>query len=417
MSRGAACLIAVLALLAAGCGGKSTLFGQHTAPQQVQLPAPPPPSTPATSTGGHPAPAVTAASLGFPLVATKNTTRVAGASAVENAAAVALAVYPSGAPGTHPTAVTIAPQDDWQAALASASLMGAPDRAPILLSGPGALPHATAVALSQLAPTGDKSHGGAQVFAVGDVPAPHGLRTETVSGGDPFSLAAAIDAFEAKARGRASVNVLIASARNPAYAMPAAGYSAESGEPVLFVDPGDIPAATQTALATHHHAHIYVLGPPNVVSDSVLSQLAHYGRVRRIDGPDPSANSVAFASYRDPVCPSGQPCVHIPHSFGWAIRSPGHAYVLINGRDPLEAAAAAPLSSSGGYGPQLIVDDPNTLPKPVLDYFLNYATPGYAQEGPTAAVYNHGWLIGSASAISPAVQSQVDSLLEVVPQR
>ena len=53
----------------------------------------------------------------------------------------------------------------------------------------------------------------------------------------------------------------------------------------------------------------------------------------------------------------------------------------------------------------------------MLNYFLNYATPGYTQEGPTAAVYNHGWVIGDTSAISVPVQAQMDTLLEVVPQK
>ena len=62
------------------------------------------------------------------------------------------------------------------------------------------------------------------------------------------------------------------------------------------------------------------------------------------------------------------------------------------------------------------MDDPNKLPKPVLDFFLNYATPGFSQYGPTAAVYNHGWVIGDEKAISIPVQAELDSLLEVVPQ-
>jgi hypothetical protein len=53
----------------------------------------------------------------------------------------------------------------------------------------------------------------------------------------------------------------------------------------------------------------------------------------------------------------------------------------------------------------------------VLNYFLNYATPGYTQEGPTAAVYNHGWVIGDQGAISVPVQAEMDSLLEAIPQR
>ena len=47
----------------------------------------------------------------------------------------------------------------------------------------------------------------------------------------------------------------------------------------------------------------------------------------------------------------------------------------------------------------------------MLNFFLNYATPGYTQEGPTAAVYNHGWVIGDERAILVPVQAQMDNLL------
>jgi hypothetical protein len=198
--------------------------------------------------------------------------------------------------------------------------------------------------------------------------------------------------------------------------MPAAGWAAESGNPVLFVNQSSVPAATRKALLTHRHPHIYVLGPPSVISDGVLSALQKYGTVKRVGAADPASNSVAFAEYRDPGCAFGQPCAHVPGSFGWAIRSPGHGYVMLNASRPLDAAAAAPLSGTGDFGPQLLVENPATLPHPVLEFFLNYATPGYTQEGPTAAVYNHGWMIGDPSAISTGVQAEIDSLLQAVPQ-
>jgi hypothetical protein len=198
--------------------------------------------------------------------------------------------------------------------------------------------------------------------------------------------------------------------------MPAAGWAAESGDPVLFVGASGIPAPTRQALLAHQRPHIYVLGPPSVISAATLGQLRKYGTVKRVSGPDPAANSVAFAVYRDPACAYGQPCAHVPGSFGWAIRSPGHGYVLLNANRPLDAAAAAPLSGSGDYGPQLVVSDASTLPKPVLSFFLDFATPGFTQEGPTAAVYNHGWVIGDQSAVSVPVQAEMDNLLEAVPQ-
>jgi hypothetical protein len=354
--------------------------------------------------------------LGFPAIATKNTTRVAGGDPVADAAGVALAVYPSSGPGTHPGAVTLAPTDDWQAAIASAVLMAAPIRAPILLSA-SSVPSATTDALSELAPNGSGAAGGAQVIRIGDAAAPSSLRAATISGKDPYSLAAGIDRFQSAARGSTSGNVVIASGDDPAYAMPAAGWAAESGEPILFVTRSGIPEPTRQALLSHQSPHIYVLAPPSVISDVVLAQLRKYGTVKRIGANDPSANSVAFATYRDPPCAFGQPCAHVPGSFGWAMRSPGHGYVLVNSHRPLDAAAAAPLSSSGDYGPQLVVNDATTLPQPVLNFFLNYATPGYTAEGPTAAVYNHGWVIGDQTAISVPVQAEMDNLLEAVPQK
>jgi hypothetical protein len=372
--------------------------------------------SPSTVTIGIPSRVPQAAQkLGFPSVATKNTTRVAGADPAADAAGVALAVYPSAAPGTHPTAVVLAPTSDWQASIAASVLMAPPIRAPILLSGTS-MPTATADALAELAPTGSGAVGGAQVIRVGPVAAPTGLRSAQIKGTDPYALAAGIDRFVSAVQGKTSSDVVIASAQNAAYAMPAAGWAAESGDPVLFVSSSSVPAATRQALLAHQKPHIYVLGPPSIIGDSVLHELSKYGAVKRVGANDPAANSVAFAEYRDPACAYGQPCAHVPGSFGWAIRSPGHGYVLINAKRPLDAAAAAALSGSGDYGPQLLVDDPTTLPHSVLDFFLNFATPGYTQEGPTAAVYNHGWVIGDQTAISVPVQAEMDNLLEVVPQ-
>src|ERR1700761_2523485 len=90
-----ALLVAACALIT-GCGGKATELIVRTT----------------TSAAG--APESVTAGVGFPVLATKNTTRVSGSDSTANAAGVALAVYPSTVAGTHPTAVTIAPTDSWQ---------------------------------------------------------------------------------------------------------------------------------------------------------------------------------------------------------------------------------------------------------------------------------------------------------------
>jgi hypothetical protein len=391
-------LLAASALLAVGCGTKTKL---------VHAPA----VTIETSSVHAPA------QIGYPLIATKNTTRVDGPDPIADAAAVALAVYPSSGPQSNPPAVTLAPTGDWQAALASSVLMAAPIHAPILLSGPNGLPAVTGRALTALAPTGSGAANGAKVIRVGPVPHLIGLRTVAIGGSDPYTLAAAIDRFASAAAGSPSPDVMVASGDDPQYAMPTAGLAAESGDPILFVNSSGIPAPTKQALLSHQKPHIYVIGPPSVIPDSVLHQLRKYGTVKRVAGSDPAANSVAFAKYRDPACVTGQPCAHVPGSFGWAIESPGHGYTLINASRPLDAVAAAPLSASGSFGPELLVTDPTKLPSAVFNYLLAYATPGYTAEGPTAAVYNHGWMIGDETAISLPVQSEVDTLLEAVPQK
>ena len=52
-------------------------------------------------------------------------------------------MYPSAVPGTHPSAVALAPTNDWQAAIAASVLMAPPIKAPLLLSGPSSMPSVT----------------------------------------------------------------------------------------------------------------------------------------------------------------------------------------------------------------------------------------------------------------------------------
>lgn len=341
--------------------------------------------------------------LGFPAFATKNTTRVGGADPIANAAAVARAVYPGGGAGgtaSHPRVVVLADQRMWQAGLAAAVLMSHPLRAPLLLSDGDELPAASAEALAQLAPTGASELGGAQVVRIGDAPAPGGYRSTSLAGADPSALAAAIDRLQSAAVGRASRAVVIASADDPGYAMPAAGWAAKTGNPLLFVRRTTIPGPTFAALQAHRRPRIYLLAPPHVVGPSVERVLRGIGTVTRIAAADPVRSAIAFARLRDGLD-------------GWAIDDPGHGLVFANAGRTLDAAAAAPLSATGTYGPLLLIEQADTLSLDVGQYLLDIQ-PGYTRD-PSRGVYNRAWLIGDESAISLPVQSRIDSLLEIAP--
>ena len=72
--------------------------------------------------------------LGFPAVATKNTTRIGGEDPPADAAGAASAVYPGVTRGSRPRAVTLVDSGDWRAGIAAAVLAAPPLRAPILLT-------------------------------------------------------------------------------------------------------------------------------------------------------------------------------------------------------------------------------------------------------------------------------------------
>jgi hypothetical protein len=387
--RTSACVLG-LSLALAGCGGG----GGSPPPSRT-----PPPATPAPSVTGS-APQAEA-SLGFPVLATKNTTRVAGADPVADAAGVAQAVFPARTPESHPQAVVLAGRDDWQAAISAAQLMSRPLRAPLLLADGGALPTASAAALDALQPTGAKALRGAQLIRVGTSADPAGRLARDVTGAGPAALAAAVDRLHARLTGGYSDAVMIASSERPGYAMPAAGWAAKSGDPVLWTGRDALPAATRAALRAHKRPDVYVLGPRSAVSAAVVKALRPLsGGVERIAGKDPVTSAIAFARYSD-------------GRFGWNVTDPGHGLVVASTGRPLDAAAGAALSASGTYGPLLLVTDAAGLPVPLQDYLLDIQ-PGYDPD-PVRGVYNHGWLLGDESAISAAVQARIDTLLEIQP--
>jgi hypothetical protein len=385
-------LVAIVFIVAAILGGS----GGSQSPSSSAGPAP----TPAQSgNDSGTAAAQTAEQLGYPTFATGNTTRVGGSDPASNSAGVALAVFPSTTPAQRPAAVTLVGEDDWQGALAASVLMAAPVRAPILISSPDGLPDPTSEALDALDPQGDKSTAGATAFAIGDVATPDGGRVTQIKTGEAAATAAAIAKLRDRLFGSAPDHVVIAPAGAPDFAMPAAAWAARSGDPVLYASGGKLPKATAAALKRHTNVPVYILGPSSAIPSSVVREVAKIDAgVHRVSGEDPVANAIAFARYAD-------------GNFGWNINDPGHGFVLARDDSPLDAAAAAPLSASGTWGPLLLTDGAATLPKELREYFLD-VKPGYTTN-PTRAFYNHVWVIGDQEAIDVNQQAEVNDLAEL----
>jgi putative cell wall binding repeat protein len=362
-----------------------------------------PPGAAAPVTGGEPAieePADQAASeLGYPAFATSNTTRVGGADSASNAAAVALATYPSTADELRPAAVTLVGEDDWPAAIAASVLMADPVGAPALVSSPDGLPEPSTNALTALNPQGSKSTRGTSVFAIGNVDMGGAEKVTRVKSEDPAATAAAIARLRDKVFGKPPEHIVVAPTQSPGFAMPAAAWAARSGDPVLFAGRDALPKPTAAALKRHPDVPVYVIGPSSSISSDVVRRIAEIGsKVRRVSGEDPVANAIAFARYDD-------------GGFGWNINDPGHGFVVARADSPFDAVAAAPLSASGTWGPLLLTDSADTLPDALRGYLLD-VKPGYTTD-PTRAFYNHVWMIGDQEAIDVNQQAEIDNLAEL----
>jgi len=389
----------VLAVFAGGGGSKKNGVGAAPTPSTTPSQAAGTSPTGAPSEGGSEETGAGLEELGYPAFATSNTTRIGGPDPVTNAAATALAVFPSTNAKQRPVAVALVGKEDWAGAIAAGVLMAEPIKAPLLYGEPEDVPDATGEALEALQPQGGAASDGDAVLAIGDVEVPSGMSAAKVEAGDAASEAAGIARLRDRLAGSPPQAVVLASSSEPAYAAPAAAYAARSGDPVLFTEADTLPQATAAALRREEGVPVYALGPGSAISGKVMGEVAELGsHVTRISGADPVATAIAFARY-------GQ------GKFGWHVSDPGHGFVLARADAPLEAAAAAPLSASGTWGPLLLTDSADTLPSELRGYFLD-VKPGYTTD-PTRAFYNHVWIVGDTGQISVEQQAEVNEVAEL----
>jgi hypothetical protein len=366
-----------------------------------------------TAAAGTVAKLTPVAAQGAVSVATRNTTRLGGADAASNAAAVARAVYPGLTPTTRPQAVVLVDQHQWLPALAASVLSGAPAGAPILFAEGDTLPTVSRQTLEAMRPLGAPSLGGVQVIRIGtSAPVPDGYLTRTLSASDePAAAAAAVQRLAVALAGGSAPRqaIVLAAGASRALAMPAAGLAAESGAPILFVTAVGVPAATVSALSRLHRPSMYVIDPA-AVGPSTLAKLRHLGPVTSIAAGHASAtdavqNAIEVARFTD-------------GNFGWGVKEPGHGLVFANAAHPFDAPASALLSATGDYGPMLLLASSTGVP-PALAGYLSDIQPAYTtapEFRPVRGVYNHGWLIGDERSISAPTQAEIDSMLEISPR-
>ncbi len=332
---------------------------------------------------------------------TRNTARLGGADPATNAAAVASAAHPGLVPAGRPQAAVIVSKFEFPLALAASVLAGTSVGAPILYSEPGSVPSQSAQALQAIRPTGSSSLAGAQLIQIGSAAVPKGYVVRPLPATEVFAGAVEIARLAESLEGATPRHVLIVNAEGaPAFAMPAAGLAAESGAPILLVTSAGIPAPTRTELAALGHPTIYAIGPTSAIGEKVLTELEHFGTVKRIAGATAAENAVAVARFGE-------------GTFGWSIHEAGHGFVFASAAEPLDAPAAAALSATGDYAPLLLLESASLIPPPLAHYLEDIQAAYSPQVSPVRAIYNHGWIIGGEHAVSATTQAEIDAALEV----
>src|SRR5437763_6561276 len=259
------------ALVAAGCGGGNS---------------------------GHKAPA--AKREGQP-DAGRNVVRIAGKSGADVAGAALLALYPDRS--HQPGGLVVVSQDDWRQAAVAAQFAASPLNGAIVPTARDFLPAAPSDAITRLTPTAFPRAQGLQALVLGhvgnDVLASlqnENLHLTELTAKSPEQLEFKAIPFRGGWAHAYSDEVVVVSSEARDYALPAMAWSAYSGDTLAFATHGGVPDATRKTLVQRRKLRlnkptIYVAGPPSVIPDGVLKQLAVYGQVKRVAGSTPAANS------------------------------------------------------------------------------------------------------------------------------
>ncbi|TMK38773.1 MAG: cell wall-binding repeat-containing protein [Actinobacteria bacterium] len=331
----------------------------------------------------------------------RNVIRIGGLSSADIAAAAALTAYPPGR--KTPNGWLFVRSDRWQEALLAAQFAAAPVSAAILALNRAFVPAATEDLVSRLRTRNLPRSRGLGAVVLGDVSRDvfgflqqHGVQAAQLQAATASSLAAKLVPFRGGFAGAYSSEVVIVSSEDPAYALPAAAWSAYSGDTLAYVGRDLVPAATRALLLQRHKLRletptIYVAGPKQIVSNAALGELGRYGRVVRIAGSTPIANAIAFARYRDPQT-----------GFGWGLRQGPSNISLVNAHDWGDALGALTLAGSGPEAPLLLTSQADALPAELVRYLQSL-------RGRRA---NQGVVFGSPRSVSSNELRQFDQLLD-----
>lgn len=339
---------------------------------------------------------------------TKNVMRIDTNNQIEAAVRVSQTIWPATHDENRPGVVILAPGNNWQAAVAASNLIHRPNDGPVLYYGKKGISNLTMNEIKRLNPKGNPE--GTQIIFFGEADKKiqkdlKGYKVEYVKGETPAELGKNTDEKYTEISGAVPKSVVVISGDNEdlLFSLPALNWVSHMPEPPLFVTSNDIPDATREALKKRNgQANLYIVGPESAVSGKVASELSQYGKVTRIAGETPAANSIAFAKFKDQET-----------GFGWGMTEPGHGLALVSTSTPQLAAAAGPFAHKGKHGPMLFLQNGQVTNE--LYQFLALIKPTFEKD-PTTGSYNYAFLLGTFDKVPFRTQGIIDEKLEIVKE-
>lgn len=356
-----------------------------------------------------------------PVLATAFTNRLPAPDPETQAIVLTQTVYPATREENAVGAIILSPQDAATAFTAMHRVTHMPVNAPLLyLDRDGRLPERVKEEMKRLRPDGVVPDGQTQVYVLGNVnpSVAEEVRRElkfqvrTLYAPNPVELAEVVDRWQAAMKSDHPDEVVVSAIDHPegiAHGIGAMGWNAHMGKGFGWVYRDSVPNATRRILQRRlGKAYIYITGGDDVVSEEVARELARYGIVRRIRGPNVYATNAVNAGYKDFGRNWGWWWDESPRDFGWGIAQAGHNFVIGSADDMLGMIPAAVLSHMGKHGPILLVAR-DSVPQVTRDY-LKMVQPDIVA-APDEAILNFAFIIGDPSRVSWEVQRELTRLL------
>ena len=331
----------------------------------------------------------------------ENAARVGGIGAADVAAGATMAVYPPDG-GDRPSSWFLVRDDRWTDAVVAAQFATKPINAGLGVIDKDYVPTPTVDMLARVTVTGFPKGKGLEAAVLGKAGTDvfialkdRKLKMTQLKERTPFVLAEKVVPFHGGGARKYSSSIVVASADERSYALPAAAWAAYSGDALVLTERDAVPAATRRVIAqreklTLERPTIYVIGPEDVISESVVAELSAYGEVKRVAGDSAVETAIALARYRDSDT-----------LFGWGLRHAPANFSLVNADDWADAVGAFTFAAKGPQAPLLLTDSAERLPAPLERYLddLSGSQP------------SHGFVFGDAESISSAQFQQFDEAL------